>query len=51
MCRETSGRGGKGQEKVHRGRKNIARCAVKLVGGEANGKKKRTEAEKYCQEG
>ena len=49
MCRETSGRGGKGQEKAHKGRKNIAGCAVKLVGGKAMGKKKRTRQEKYCQ--
>ena len=46
MCRETSDWEGNGQEKAHKGRKNIARCAVKLAGGEAMGKKKRTKAGK-----
>ena len=51
MCRESSGRGGNGQEKAHKGRNNIARCSVKLAGGKAKGKKKLTKAEKYRQEG
>ena len=51
MCRETSVWEGNGQEKAYKGRKNIARCVVKLADGEEMGKKKRTKAEKYCQKG